>query len=190
MKVINRYSIGGFVIGILVGILLIIGTAIILAKVVMHRMESEEGGGLPAPEFTANQLVPFDWQVKTLEGEVVSMADFEGRVLFINFWATWCMPCRKEMPSIQKLYDDFKDRVVFLCISREESGAIEKFRTEKGYTFPFYKLEGDPPDILQSRGIPATYIVDRDSRLAFQHIGAADWNAESVRRFLTESIEP
>lgn len=141
---------------------------------------------LDYPELPLQTPDYYDWSLKTLDGESVPVADFRGKVLFLNFWATWCGPCRSEMPSIQRLYDTMKDTpgLAFVFVSNEEAETVNSFLNKEGYSFPVYLLDKMPVAELTPRGIPATYILTPDGRLAFQHAGAAAWDTEKTAAFL------
>jgi thiol-disulfide isomerase/thioredoxin len=122
--------------------------------------------GYAAPNFT----------VELVSGETVKLSDLRGKVVFINFWATWCGPCVNEMPDIQKLADAFPDDLVVLAINcSEKKDKIEKFVSDNGYTFNVGldekgKISGKYPT---SKSIPYTVIVDADGIIAATHIGAS-----------------
>jgi peroxiredoxin len=89
------------------------------------------------------------------------------------------------MPSIQRLYDSMKtERAAFLMVSDEEPERVRKFVVKKGYTFPVYIAGGQAPAAFESRGIPATFIVDRTGAIVFRQVGGAKWDDDSCRRFL------
>ncbi|MFQ5855597.1 MAG: TlpA family protein disulfide reductase [Anaerolineae bacterium] len=121
--------------------------------------------GDPAPDFT----------LKNLEGEEVSLSDFKGRPVLINFWATWCPPCRFEMPAIQKMYAKYQDEgFVVLAVDVEESiSAVKRYIEQGGYTFTVlldYKGEvSNGP--YRVRAFPTSYFVDRESKIAVAHRG-------------------
>jgi len=132
---------------------------------------------LEAPSFPSTTLVDYDWVVQSLDGQDFKMADVKGKVVFLNFWATWCSPCVAEMPSIQRLYEKLKgEGVLFVCISNEESSKVSGFAREKGFTFPIYTMHGAPPAVFKTRGIPATFILSPDGKIAFKQIGSAKWD--------------
>ena len=66
------------------------------------------------------KLLDFNWKLQNLKGEQINMSSFKGKLIVVNFWATWCPPCVAEMPSFQKLYNDYGDRVVFLFVANDE----------------------------------------------------------------------
>jgi len=121
----------------------------------------------------------------TLEGKTVRLADFRGKVVFLNFWATWCPACREEMPSMERLHREFKDRgLVVLAVDLEESGdAVAKFMKEFGLTFPaLLDRDGRVRDSYAVRFIPTTYLVGKDGELLGRVIGPKDWASDPARR--------
>jgi peroxiredoxin len=123
--------------------------------------------GQPAPDFTLN----------TLDGDQVSLTDFRGQPALINFWATWCSPCRLEMPGLVRAYETHKaDGFVVLAINmtaQDMSADVNAFVEEFEMTFPVLLDEsGEVADILhQLRGLPTSIFVDRDGRVARVQIG-------------------
>jgi thiol-disulfide isomerase/thioredoxin len=139
---------------------------------------------LPPP---AAELADYNWSVTSLDGQELRLADLKGKVIVINFWATWCPPCRAEMPSLQRLHEQTRNQgVVLLCISNETSSQVSTFIKKKGYTVPVYTITGDPPLGFQTRGIPTTFIVSADGKVAFKHIGEAKWDDPSVLAFIDQ----
>lgn len=109
--------------------------------------------GEPAPDFT----------LRTLDGKKVSLRDFRGNTVLINFWATWCPPCRVEMPAIQAVYEEKKGQgfVVLAVNLQEESAVAARFAEEFRLTFPILLDErGQVAALYQLRGLPTSYFVD------------------------------
>lgn len=129
-----------------------------------------------------------DWSLVSLDGRHVSLGDFEGEVVLINFWATWCPPCRAEMPSLEKLYNGYGQKVSFLLVSNEDPDVIENYIDQKGYSFPVYISLGTPPQSMPVKSIPATFILNREGRQVYSKSGAFDWNNKKVRNFLDSLI--
>jgi thiol-disulfide isomerase/thioredoxin len=129
--------------------------------------------------------IPANWSVTSLDGKEVSAGDLRGKVLFINRWATWCPPCMAEMPSIQALYTSLVGaNVAFLLISEEKPSKVQQMATKEGWTMPIYlATEGFPP-VLETQGIPATFIADRKGRVVYRMVGGKDWNTDDARGFL------
>ena len=129
------------------------------------------------------------WSLATLDGRHVTLGDYRGRVLFINLWATWCPPCRAEMPGIEKLYKDYGDRVAFLMIAGDSPEKVRTYIEDNGYTFPVLIQETKAPPPLQTSSIPTTFIVDRQGNIVLQHKGASKWNAGKIRKLLDELLQ-
>ncbi|HOV74715.1 MAG TPA: TlpA disulfide reductase family protein [Candidatus Hydrogenedentes bacterium] len=139
------------------------------------------------PELPLQPVDYYAWSVYDLDGREVPMASFRGKTLFLNFWATWCMPCRSEMPSVQRLYDAAKDKgVAFAFVSREEAETVRTFMKAEGYTLPVYLAKERPPAFMAITGIPATMIFAPDGQLAFRHTGAAAWDTPKTLEFLAK----
>ncbi len=146
-----------------------------------------------APEITSVEertvLSDFDWHLKEVEGTQLAMESLRGQVVVINFWATWCPPCIAEMPSLNALYNDYKDEVAFIFVARDDSEKVTKFLEKRGYSFPVYFELNAPPDILQNNSIPATYILSRKGEIVVKKIGVADWNSTRIRDLLSELLQ-
>ncbi|MFD2552617.1 TlpA family protein disulfide reductase [Bizionia sediminis] len=129
-----------------------------------------------------------DWKLVDANGKVFNFEDAKGKVVFINFWATWCPPCIAEMPSINSLYTDYKESVLFLLVSNEEVGTITAYKAKNDYSFPFYQAYNQAPAQLQAQSIPQTYIIDKSGYIVMDKSGAANWNSSSVRAVLDTLI--
>jgi thiol-disulfide isomerase/thioredoxin len=179
----------GVGVGVLGAVLLIFGGFAILALVLNARMKglTPEGGKslLPAPPLPANATADYEWSVRTLDDQPVEMASFKGKIVFLNFWATWCGPCVAEMASIQRLWELTKDDgAAFVVASNEEPGKISAFLEKRRLTLPVYRMKGEPPAAFQTTGIPATFILSPDGRILLKHIGAAQWDHPDAVTFL------
>jgi len=114
-----------------------------------------------------------DFTLKDLSGKEWTLSKLKGKVVLVNFWATWCPPCRKEMPDIEELSKLFKDQgLVVLAISDEKQDVVEKFIKEKGYSYPILL---DPGRVVAGQkyevsGIPKNFIYGRDGKLVAQSI--------------------
>jgi thiol-disulfide isomerase/thioredoxin len=131
------------------------------------------------------KLVKFeDWELTELEGKAINFIDSEGKVILINFWATWCPPCVAEMPSFQKLYSDYGDKVTFIFISNEEPDTIKNFMEKKEYDFKVYMPQSSYPEVFDVRSIPQTYLIDNNNKIVIDKKGAANWNSRQIRNQL------
>lgn len=137
------------------------------------------------PVIAEKAAAEFNWSIRSLDGKDLKMEDLKGKTVFINFWATWCGPCRVEMPSIQSLWEQIgKEGIVFACISNEDPKTVSTFINKHGYTFPVYTIKGEPPKIFQTDGIPATFILSPDGKVQLKHVGAAKWVDPTVVRYI------
>ena len=114
-----------------------------------------------------------------MQGRQVSLAQFHGKVVILNFWATWCPPCREEMPSMEKLYQDYKEQgLVLLAVNIEENGkqAVSTFLQKRPYSFPIL-LDSD--NVAQNTfGVfrfPESFIIDRNGVIVEKIVGGRNW---------------
>ena len=131
-----------------------------------------------------------NWQLTDLDGGTVKFKDFEGKVVFLNFWATWCPPCIGEMPGIQQLYNKFKDNkdVVFLLVSSEDLSRIGTFAEKNEYTFPIYSSKYKAPDIFVSQSIPTTFVISKDGKIKIKETGAKNWGGDKMEQIINDLI--
>ena len=113
-----------------------------------------------------------DFTLTDLQGKSWRLRDLRGKVVLVNFWATWCPPCRKEMPDLESLYSEFKAKgLVVLAISDEDAAKVQPFIAEKNYSFPVLLDTGRKvSDLFKLDGVPKTFIYDRSGKLAAQSI--------------------
>ncbi len=130
----------------------------------------------------------YNWELRSLDGSSFNLNAAKEKVVLVNLWATWCPPCIAEMPSLQKLYDDYKDKVVFLFVSDEADAVINDFLTKKEYTMPVFHSRSKTPETLFSKSIPATYLINKKGEIVISKKGAADWNSKKVRTLIDELL--
>jgi len=113
-----------------------------------------------------------DFTLTDLEGKSWSLQALHGKVVLVNFWATWCPPCRKEMPDLDKLYQEFKEQgLLILAISDEDISKVQPFIAEHHYTYPILLDPGSKVhNLFVVEGIPKSYLYDRDGKLAAEAI--------------------
>jgi thiol-disulfide isomerase/thioredoxin len=135
-----------------------------------------------------DQLVDYTWKLKGINAEDYDFSEANGKVVVLNFWATWCPPCRAEMPSLQNLYADYKDKVVFLFLTNEEDAVVNKFLDKYDYTIPSFNQYSKTPNNFSVSSIPATYVLDKDGFIVIDKVGPALWDSDKVRKLLDELL--
>ncbi|MCC6760654.1 MAG: TlpA family protein disulfide reductase [Chitinophagaceae bacterium] len=124
--------------------------------------------------------------MKTLSGNTVSLASFKGKKILLNLWASWCGPCREEMPGIDQLaasIDTSKAAIVLLSLDEDAADAI-KFMQGKNLFKHSYMPMGDLPDLLNVPGIPASFFFDENGQLVKEISGAEDYNTPAIKALL------
>ena len=129
-------------------------------------------------------LQDYNWVLRDAQGKTVNLKDYRGKKIIINFWATWCPPCIAEMPSMQALYDDFGEETVFLFVTSDDKGSIEKFMAKHKYSLPIYEPLSVRPEVLSGNSLPTTFFIDEAGTILIHKIGSADWNSQKVRALL------
>lgn len=129
-----------------------------------------------------------DFALRDLEGRVVRLSDFHGRAVLLNFWATWCPPCRREMPSMEQAYREYRGRgLEILAVSIDTGGAdaVQAFVQELNLTFPVL-LDPDMAVLRTYRlgGIPGSFLIDRRGVVRAVEFGFRDWATPESRRKL------
>lgn len=135
--------------------------------------------------------IRYDMPLLSLDGSRTDLESFRDKVIFLNFWATWCAPCIAEMPSIQKLYEelDQEAEIVFLLVSLDEStDKVREFIKRKGFTFPVYMLAGPRPAELRSGVVPTTFVISRKGIIVAKREGMAKYHTDHFKQFLIEQV--
>lgn len=125
-----------------------------------------------------------------IDGRVHNLADYRGKVLVVNFWATWCAPCRDELPSLERLREALRGRPFeVLAVNVNEGEArVQRFLTEIPLRLPvLLDRHGDTPRAWKVRGLPATFLLDAEGLIRFWYLGELDW-AQAKIVFVVESL--
>lgn len=134
-----------------------------------------------------------DFSVKLNNGETFTLSDKKGQVILLNFWATWCSNCVKEMPAIEKLYEEYGNQVVIIGVNvGEDKSTVDAFIDTKNYTLPIaYDTESNISNLYPSAGIPYTVIIGKDGLVTETFLGAKDADSQytKLRRALQEAYE-
>jgi len=129
-------------------------------------------------------MADYSWQLTALDGRELSFSEFQGKVVFLNVWATWCGPCVAEMPAIQRLHNAVStEGIALVLVSDEDAADVKRFVEKRGYTFPVF-LSRKLPEVFESGVIPATFVVSRQGQVVLSHTGAAEWDSAACRSFL------
>jgi thiol-disulfide isomerase/thioredoxin len=128
-------------------------------------------------------VTPRDFSLSTAAGETFTLSDLKGSVVFLNFWATWCGPCRSEMPSMEILYNRFKDQgLEILAVNcMEEPEEVLDFMKSYGLSFPApLDIEGKVGGPYGIQAIPTTYLIDREGKIILRLVGSIDWDTPEI----------
>ncbi len=163
----------------LIKILLWLPVVILIAVVVIGALSGLEKGRKKNPRPTIGEQAR-DFTFVDLEENEISLSDFYGeKVVFVNIWATWCPSCRKELPTIQRLYEKFRgDDFEVLAVSIDAAGrkAVAPYMKKHRYTFPaLLDTAGSVQLLYGTTGVPESFIIDKKGRVAFVEIGPGDW---------------
>ncbi|MCC8409971.1 TlpA family protein disulfide reductase [Mucilaginibacter sp. UR6-1] len=130
------------------------------------------------PESSARQIIDFLYRDEN--GRTQHIANYKGKVVLINFWASWCPPCRAEFPSVQSLYNKLKDDpdIIFLTFNEDENlSAARTFLDNEGYTVPFLKVLNGVPEAVFTGTLPTTVILDKTGSIRYHHEGMSNYDA-------------
>jgi len=136
--------------------------------------------GRPAPTFAA----------ETIDGETFRLREHRGEVVVVNVWATWCAPCRVEMPGFVDLQEEFRDRgvrFVGVSVDREGTGVVQSFVEDEGINFPQIVAPALANRHFPGTVVPRTYLIDKDGRIRYKHSGVIlKWALDDALETLVE----
>lgn len=161
--------------------------------------DPELAAGIALVRLIASSGTAAGWQAPSfslpnLDGTEISLDAMRGKVVLLNFWATWCGACRSEMPSLESLYRDFSSYSDFalLTVSTDERGkrSVEQFIAKNGYDFPvLLDTDNAASSAYGVSGLPSTFVIGRDGRIVWNCAGALDWSDQSLRDALEKLLE-
>jgi thiol-disulfide isomerase/thioredoxin len=164
--------------------LLAAASALLIFKLVQYRVAAH----MRPPHLQLQPEPASDLTYRTLDGIPQLLSSTKGQVVFLDLWGTWCVQCIAEMPTVQKLYDHYKDdpQVKFLIVSRmDKPSAVRSYARRNHLDLPFYITHDDEiPPAMQLNQFPATFLYAVDGTLVAKHTGAADWSAPTVIAFI------
>jgi peroxiredoxin len=126
-----------------------------------------------------------------LDGNTHNIADYRGKVVLVNFWATWCPPCRDEMPSMQRVWDKLKDKgfVILAVDVGEDADNIIPFTMEHDLEFPILLDKSDKTArAWRVRGMPTSFLVDKQGNIVYQALGGREWDDEKIVNIIQRLI--
>ncbi len=147
---------------------------------------------MSSPNEETNKVIlhnnDYNWEYSNLNGEIHSFSDLKGKVVFLNYWATWCPSCVAEFDAINQLFQEYKNDVAFVLLSNETKEKIENFVNNKNYEVPVYKMVERAPSVLSSNKYPHTIIISKTGEIVIKKDGAADWNSDKFKTLLDKLI--
>ncbi|GJQ26212.1 MAG: hypothetical protein HBSAPP02_12440 [Phycisphaerae bacterium] len=147
--------------------------------------------GKHADRTATGPLAP-DWTLKSMDGRDVRLADLRGRVVLLDFWATWCGPCRMAMPGVQRLHNKFAGKPVSIfgvnCLERGGTDRAVQFIRDKGYTYPQLIDNGFVANAYGVRGIPTFVVIGPDGRILFRGSGYSPQQEEKIESIIESAI--
>jgi thiol-disulfide isomerase/thioredoxin len=126
-----------------------------------------------------------DWKLTDASGTIYTLNDFSGKPIFVNFWATWCPPCRAEMPSIIALMEKTGVNAAFVFITNESPEKVEPFLKKQGWDLPVYYPVENAPEVFQAKSLPTTIVISKNGKIIHRSEGMRDWNNAKADELLT-----
>ncbi|MDH3698751.1 MAG: TlpA family protein disulfide reductase [Flavobacteriaceae bacterium] len=157
------------------------------SKVLLNQLFA--GSPTVIPVENREQIADYQWTLKDPQWEFFNFERSKGKVVFINFWASWRLPCAAELAGIQDLYDSYGDRVDFYIVTDEERPPVRAFMAEKKFDFPVtYMIIGEkaPFEVLMP---PASYLIDKNGYIVIQEEGIANWDSSGIHALLDQLLE-
>lgn len=155
--------------------------------VVAHSNELFEVNNITQPKQSV-EAPPFS--LADLSGEINRLQDYHGKVVLLNFWATFCGPCREEMPSLERLWaqrDELNLAVIGVNVNRDNLDQVTSFVAEENLSFPILMdTDGSVRNLYEVTGLPYSYLIDVDGKILGRYIGAKEWDSEAVRALLRQ----
>lgn len=142
------------------------------------------------PSVPVIQAEDWDLSLKGFGIPDTNLENLKGKVIFLNFWGSWCPPCREEMPSIQALYNQYGKEVEFVLIPMNESSSShQNYLKENGYKLPVYEAKSLISNTFKPKVFPTTFIINRSGDIIYSLSGARDWNQKEIHDLLDKSLK-
>jgi thiol-disulfide isomerase/thioredoxin len=148
----------------------------------------------PTDKQVTRENFPYGFTLNTLDGKSFDIDQLRGKVIFLNLWATWCGPCRAEMPAIESLYKSVANEdLVFVMLSIDKKAdelKVKNYISSKGFSFPVYILQStfpnQLPEVLQVPSIPTTFVINKEGEIVYKNVGTANYNTKKFRKLLQD----
>ena len=167
-----------------------IGAALLIAVGSLYA--AADFKSIPKLEEMKDRSAAPDFTLSDPSGKKVSLKDYRGKIVFLNFWATWCGPCRTEMPAMDRLYREFKGKdfeMLAVNVKDKRDDAL-KFMKELKISYPVaLDQEGEIGLLYGAWGLPTTYLIDREGRVLARMWGPADWHSTTARHLIKSLIQ-
>jgi len=155
-------------------------------KVFVQRLIMLSPSEIPSEE--RKTITDYNWDLMSLDGNRMSFSDSEGKVILVNFWATWCPPCVAELPAMQRLYEAYGSQIDFYFVTSEDPEIVRRFMQKKEFYFPVFIENQRPPEVLRVTTIPTTFLISEEGKIIIKKTGAARWDSEKVRVLITQLL--
>ncbi len=173
-------------------LLLIFGGSVIYAESTPEYTSVQEKLETLGFEIPTQKVTAPDFTLQDLKGNDISLSSLQGKFVFLNFWATWCPPCRAEMPSMETLHNKYKRKdFTILAVNLRESGTtVQTFLKENDYSFPVVL---DPNGQVGSglygvSGIPTTYFIGKDGQIIARLVGTREWDTREIYDIIDQLV--
>ncbi len=142
-------------------------------------------------EFPKTLAAAPNFELKDPAGKQLSLSELRGKVVFLNFWATWCPPCIEEVPAMEKLHQELKqDGLVMLAVNFQEGPErVKEFFTQHNLTFtPLLDRDGKVTELYQAWGLPVTVVINKRGEIAVRAMGSKDWHSDQARQLFKKLL--
>jgi peroxiredoxin len=165
-----------------------LGAILVLTTAATPTTRGEKSLGLQPPK---EEVEAPDFTLPDPAGKMSRLKDFRGKVVFLNFFATWCEPCRAEMPAMDRLHRTYKDKglVVLAVDIRENAKDVQAFTQELKLSFPaLLDEDGSVASMYGIRPVPATYLIGRDGKILWRAFGAREWDSSDTLKYFARIL--
>jgi thiol-disulfide isomerase/thioredoxin len=142
------------------------------------------------PKDERRSIASFNWELMDLNNRIFQLNSSKGKIRIVSFWASWCPPCVAELPSLQKLYNAYKNEVEFVFISNENPETVEAFLKANHYNFPVYKpLHISEEIYFNPKTIPRTLLINKSDEIIMIEDGASNWFSDKVKETINRLLK-